>query len=54
MTLDERIKYDLEELYNKGEISGAVKLDGLVQEEKEGLYWVKDVNTSSFSLQEKR
>ena len=54
MTLDERIKYDLEELYNKGEISGAVKLDGLVQEEKEGLYWVKDVNTSSFSLQEKK
>lgn len=41
MTLDERIKKDLEELYNNGEISGAVTLDGLVEvdEKDKGLYW---------------
>ena len=41
MTLDERIKKDLEELYKNGEISGAVTLDGLVEvdEKDKGLYW---------------
>lgn len=52
MTLDDRIKKDLEDLYNKGEISGAVTLDGLVKKENEGIYWVGDVNTSSFLPQE--
>ena len=54
MTLDDRIKKDLEDLYNNGEIDGAVKLDGLVEKENEGIYWVGDVNTSSFSLEEKK
>lgn len=31
MTLDERIKKDLTELHNNGEISGAVELDGLIK-----------------------
>lgn len=52
MGLDDRIKKDLEDLYNNGEISGAVALDGLVKEENEGIYWVGDVNTSSFLPQE--
>ncbi len=52
--LDKRIEKDLKELYSSGEIDGAVALDGLVQEENEGLYWVKDVNTSSFSSKEKK
>ena len=34
MTLDERIEKDLKELYNNGEISGAVALDGLVKTDK--------------------
>lgn len=51
-TLDERIEKDLEELYNNGEIGGAVDLDGLVQKENEGLYWVGDV-TGTFSTEEK-
>ena len=51
-TLDERIEKDLEELYNNGEIRGAVDLDGLVQKENEGLYWVGDV-TGTFSTEEK-
>ena len=42
MTLDERIEKDLKELYNNGEISGAVDLNGLVEKEKEGLYWVEN------------
>ena len=54
LTLDERIKQDLEDLYDKGEIYGAVELDGLVEKENEGLYWVGDVNTSSFSPEEKK
>lgn len=54
MTLDDRIKKDLDDLYNKGEIDGAVDLDGLVKKENEGIYWVGDVNTSSFSPQEKK
>ena len=54
MTLDDRIKQDLEDLYNKGEIRGAVELDGLVEKENEGIYWVGDVNTSSFSQQENK
>lgn len=39
LTLDERIKQDLEDLYNYGEIEGAVNLNELVKED-EGLYWV--------------
>lgn len=39
-------------MYNNGEISGAVALDGLVKKENEGIYWVGDVNTSSFLPQE--
>lgn len=54
MTLDDRIKKDLDDLYNKGEIDGAVNLDGLVKKENEGIYWVGNVNTSSFSPQEKK
>lgn len=53
-TLDERIEKDLKELYDTGEIRGAVALDGLVKKENEGLYWVGDVNTSSFSPEEKK
>ena len=34
MTLDERIKKDLEDLYNKGEIDGAKDLDDLVKTDK--------------------
>ena len=41
-------------MYNKGEIDGAVNLDGLVKKENEGIYWVGNVNTSSFSPQEKK
>lgn len=51
MTLDERIKNDLEALYNKGEIRGAVVLDGLVQEENEGVYWVGEAK-GTFTPQE--
>lgn len=53
MTLDERIKNDLEELYSNGEIDGAVALDGLVQEENEGLYWVGDAK-GTFTTDEKK
>ena len=53
-TLDERIEEDLKQLYNNGEITGAVKLDGLVEKENEGIYWVDDVNSSSFSPEEKK
>lgn len=52
MTLDKRIEDDLIELYNNGEISGAVRLDGLVQEENEGLYWVGDAK-GTFTTDEK-
>lgn len=52
MTLDDRIEEDLKQLYNNGEITGAVELDGLVKKENEGIYWVGDVNTSSFLPQE--
>lgn len=52
MTLDQRIDNDLKELYNNGEISGAVALDGLVQEENEGVYWVDKAN-GTFTQQEK-
>ncbi len=52
MTLDDRIKKDLDDLYNKGEIDGAVALDGLVQEENEGLYWVGDAK-GTFTTDEK-
>lgn len=54
LTLDERIEKDLKELYDTGEIRGAVALDGLVKKEDEGLYWVGNVNTSSFSPEEKK
>ena len=40
LTLDQRIEKDLYDLYNKGEIDGAKKLDGLVKKENEGVYWV--------------
>lgn len=53
-TLDKRIEEDLKQLYNNGEITGAVDLDGLVEKENEGIYWVGDVNTSSFSPEEKK
>lgn len=52
MTLDDRIKKDLDDLYNKGEIDGAVALDGLVQKENEGLYWVGDAK-GTFTTDEK-
>jgi len=51
MTLDERIKNDLEALYNKGEIRGAVDLNELVQEEDEGVYWVGEAK-GTFTPQE--
>lgn len=51
MTLDQRIDNDLKELYNNGEISGAVALDGLVQEENEGVYWVDEAK-GTFTPQE--
>ena len=52
MTLDDRIKKDLEDLYKKGEIDGAVDLNELVQEENEGLYWVGDAK-GTFTTDEK-
>lgn len=52
LTLDQRIEKDLKELYDTGKISRAEALDGLVKEENEGIYWVGDVNTSSFLPQE--
>lgn len=51
LTLDKRIEDDLIELYNNGEIRGAVALDGLVQKENEGLYWVGDAK-GTFTPQE--
>ena len=51
MTLDQRIVKDLGDLYNNGEIEGAVRLDGLVQEEDEGLYWVGEAK-GTFTPQE--
>lgn len=52
MTLDKRIENDLYDLYNNGEIKGAVDLNELVKKENEGIYWVGNVNTSSFLPQE--
>ena len=54
MTLDERIEQDLKELYNYGEISGAVALDGLVPKENEGIYWVGNEKNGAFTPQEKK
>ena len=51
MTLDDRVKKDLEDLYNNGEIEGAVNLNELVQEEDEGLYWVGEAK-GTFTPQE--
>jgi hypothetical protein len=34
MTLDDRIEKDLKELYDTGEIRGAIDLDGLVKTDK--------------------
>lgn len=51
MTLDDRIKKDLDDLYNKGEIDGAKDLNELVQEEDEGLYWVGEAK-GTFTPQE--
>lgn len=38
-------------MYNNGEISGAVALDGLVKKENEGVYWV-GVAKGTFTPQE--
>jgi hypothetical protein len=54
LTLDDRIKQDLEDLYNKGEIDGAVDLDGLVKKENEGIYWINKKEDGAFTPKEKK